>query len=410
MYHILFVDDEPRVLRGMRRQLQILLEECVMVSAESGPAALRILSESDTRFDAIITDIRMSGMDGIALLKQVQQLYPYMVRIVLTGHVERDSAIRSIGLAHQFLSKPCSAETLHLTIKNALDLRNLLTARQLKQLVARLDTLPSLPALYNQLLEEIYQRDASIGKISQIIAQDIGMTAKILQLVNSAFFGLRRQISDPAQAVVYLGLDTMKSLVLSVSVFEQLDAVSLDGTSLAQLQAHSLSVATLARQIAQAEQMERQVIDFAFTAGLLHEVGRLILITKLPQDYARVHKFMAAGIPLLHAEGLVFHATHAQVGAYLLGIWGLPYQVVEAVAHLHNPSVVSTQSGQFTALTAVHVANVLLHQQTAGAQINSMPQIDESYLTQLNYHGKLEQWRALVEKGGVVDGVGQQPG
>ncbi|GAB4455043.1 MAG: response regulator [Anaerolineae bacterium] len=398
MHHILFVDDEPRVLSGMRRQLYSLFDECVMVFVDSGPAALQLLQQPGNQFDVIVTDIRMPGMDGIALLKQVQQFYPHMVRIVLTGHVERDSAMRAVGLAHQLLSKPCTADTLRLTLKNAFALRDLLSSYKLKQLVARLNTVPSLPALYNELLDEIYRQEASISKIGQIIAQDIGMTAKILQLVNSAFFGLRRQISDPAQAVIYLGLDTVKSLVLSVHVFEQFMAAGQGGVSLGQLQEHSLAVATLARQIAVSEQVEHQVADFAFTAGLLHEVGRLILAANLPADYTRVNQLMAQGVHLLQAETQVFNATHAEVGAYLLGIWGLPDRVVEAVAYLFSPSAVAAGSDSFSALAAVHVANRLLHQQQPGPRANMMlPELDKFYLMQINCHGSWQAWQQRVE-------------
>lgn len=404
MIHILFVDDEPRVLRGMRRQFQMLLEECVMEFVESGPAALGVLSQPGTQFDVIITDIRMPGMDGITLLKHVQQLYPHMVRIVLTGHMERDVAMRSIGLAHQFLSKPCTADSMRLTIKKAFALRNLLTSHKIKQLVTRLDTLPSLPTLYNQLLDEISQRDASISKIGQIIAQDIGMTAKILQLVNSAFFGLRRQISDPAQAVVYLGLDTVKSLVLSVHVFEQFEAASRGGVSLVKLQAHSLAVAALARKIAQVEQVERQAVDFAFAGGLLHEVGRLILAANLPQDCIRVNQLLDQDYTLLEAEEKIFQATHTEVGAYLLGIWGLPDPIVEAVAYLLNPAAIAARSNQFTALTAVHVANVLMHRQQGESPTN--PQLDELYMTQISHHSTWDQWQALAETEGTASPAG----
>ncbi len=397
MHHILFVDDEPRVLGGIRRQLSSLFDECVIVFVESGAAALRVLAQPGNQFDVIITDIRMPGMDGITLLKRVQQLYPHMMRIVLSGHVERDSAMRAIGLAHQFLSKPCTADSLHLILKKAFVLRTLLTSLKLKQLVARLNTLPSLPILYNQLLDEIYQPDASINKIGQIIAQDIGMTAKILQLVNSAFFGLRRQISDPAQAVVYLGLDTVKSLVLSVHVFEQLRAAGQGGLSLTRLQEHSIAVGTLARKIAQAEQVDRQVEDYAFAAGILHEVGRLILAANLPHDYTQVGQLMEQGTHLIHAEEQIFGATHAEVGAYLLGIWGLPDPVVETVAFLFNPLDLPVQNQQFTALTAVHIANQLLHQQQSLTQPMMLPGLDKFYLLQINCLGKWEEWQAMVE-------------
>jgi len=392
--HILFVDDEPKILRGMRRQLNSMADKWYMAFAESGIDALDILGQSDTPYDVIVTDIRMPGIDGIELLKQVQKKFPHMVRIVLTGQVDRDSVIRAVGLAHQFLVKPCTAKTLQVTLSHAFSLRKLLNSNRLKKLVSQLKTLPSLPTLYKNLLSEIQKSDASVKKIGEIIAQDMSMTAKILQLVNSVFFGLRRHISNPTQAVMLLGLDTVKALVLSVHVFSQFNGVQLKKISLEQLQMHRLTVGAFAKRIAEAEGRDKQVADFAFTAGLLHDIGRLVLATNLPEEYVEALSLEETmKIDLLRAEQMVFEATHAEVGAYLLGIWGLPDEVVEALAFHHNPF--ENISKDFCALTAVHVANCLAHESRLLASPGNPPQINEPYLEQLGYRDRISEWRAL---------------
>ncbi|RME97901.1 MAG: HDOD domain-containing protein [Chloroflexi bacterium] len=392
---ILFVDDEPRVLRGMRRRLDWQTDEWDMTFVDSGRAALDTLAAAEP-FDVLITDIRMPGMDGIALLTQVQQQYPHMVRIVLSGHVDRNAAMRAVGLAHQFLAKPCEVDALRDTLEQAFSLRQMLNSESLKSLVAQLQTLPSLPGLFNELMSEIRSPNASIKRVGQIISQDMGMTAKILQLVNSAFFGLRRRVSDPTQAVMLLGLDTVKALVLSVHIFSQFSGATVGGVSLPLLQEHSMAVAALAKKISVAEQADQPQVDFAFTAGLLHDVGRLVLAANLPQAYNRALALVDDETSLLQAEQQVFGATHPQVGAYLLGIWGLPDQVVEALAFHHHPSQRSCRT--FCPLIAVHAANGLVHQFRHTTEPGAQPKLDVDYLTRLGYAQKLPAWNNLCRE------------
>ncbi len=390
---ILFVDDETRVLHGVRRQFMLAGHDWDMEFAGSGREALDILARSSVPFDVLVTDIRMPGMDGLALLQQVREQYPHLVRIVLTGHISRETAMRSVGLAHQFLAKPCSMEMIEATLTRAFAMRQLLASARLKQLIAQLNTLPSLPTLYNRLLREIQLPEANIKNVGQIIAQDIGMTAKILQLVNSAFFGLRRHVSNPSQAVMLLGLDTIKALVLSVHVFSQFRLAQLGEISLTQLQEHSLAVGTLAQKIIEQEQPnDHQVADFAFAAGLLHAVGRLVLAANLPADYSRALALARDNnLSLIEAERLVFEATHAEVGAYLLGIWGLPDPVVEALAYHPEPARCACPA--FGPLIAVHVANALLQESYQPG--TGLVLIDQNELDRLGYLDKLPEWRRL---------------
>jgi putative nucleotidyltransferase with HDIG domain len=402
---ILLVDDEPRVLRGMQRQLGLTPWDWEVVLAAGGVEALDILAESGPTFHVVVTDVRMPGMDGITLLKRVREDYPHLVRVVLSGHVDRTMALRTVGLAHQFISKPSSPEILQTTLEQAFNLRNLLSSRRLMQLVGQMNSLPSVPTMFQALLEEIQLPEANLQKIGEIISQDIGMTAKILQLVNSAFFGLRRRVSNPTQAVSLLGLDTVKALVLSAHVFSQFQGASLGAVSQEELQRHSLLVATLAKRIARYETSNNKLLtDYAFTAGLLHDTGRLVLAANLPDDYDHALRLVEQnGISLLEAEQTVFDATHAEVGAYLLGIWGLPDQVVEAVAYHHKPACYKCTG--FCPLIAVHSANALFREHYPGETPQTLPEIDEEFLKSHKLQGRLPHWReicvTLFEMAGV---------
>jgi HD-like signal output (HDOD) protein len=258
-----------------------------------------------------------------------------------------------------------------------------------------MDRLPSLPALYVEVVEQLKDPNTSLEAVGALMAQDMAMTAKILKLVNSAFFGLGRQISSAAEAATYLGLDTIKSLVLSIHVFSQY-ANQPGGFSIEALWAHSQSTAGLAKEIARLEEAGTKVMDEAFVAGLLHDTGKLVLASNFPLPYARVFESsLSSGIESLSAEERLFGANHAEVAGYLLGLWGLPIPVVEAVALHHHPRKCSHV--QFSPLTAVHAADVLAHWQTGTDDAPAGDACDLEYLRALGLEGRLEHWRAAAE-------------
>lgn len=394
---VLFVDDEPKILHGLRRKLHTMDHKWDMTFVDSGVQALETLSASQEPYDVVVTDMRMPGMNGVQFLEVVKERYPHTIRIVLTGQADKDAALRAIGLTHQFISKPCNTETLKASLEQARVLYDLLASPDLKHLIMQIDSLPSLPSLYYELMAELQAPNASIRKIGEIIAQDIAMAAKILQLVNSAFFGLSRHISDPVQAVLLLGLDTVKALVLSVHIFSQFNQIESKAISPESLQQHSLTVAMLARQIAEAEgAIEPQLVDYAFTAGLLHDLGKLLLAAKLPQKYEAAFQLATqAGIELPKAELEIFGATHAEVGAYLLGLWGLPYPIIEAVAFHHNPQ--ASLELKLNPLAAVYGANILVSEANSADEQKRPDQLNIAYLAALGLNERLPVWREFYQ-------------
>ncbi len=389
---ILFVDDETKVLQGLQRMLRPMRHEWEMSFAESGPAALQTLAEKP--LDVVVSDMRMPGMDGVQLLTEVMQRYPQIVRIVLSGQSDRETILRSVGPTHQYLSKPCDAELLKATVARACALQDLLSDETLKGLVSQMESLPSLPSLYLELMRELESSETSIKKVGEIISKDMGMTSKMLQLVNSAFFGLRQQVSNPAQAVSFLGLDTIKALVPSFHVFSQFDQARSSNPFLNGLWDHSMAVGTYAKQIAQAENQEEKVTANAFAAGLLHDSGKLVLAANLREKYFQIQsEARDKKIPLIEAEQKTLGAdvTHARVGAYLLGLWGLPDPIVEAVAFHHCPRQCLGQS--FTPLTAVHTANAFEHAARTENDKEVVSSLDLDYLMALGLGERVPTWQ-----------------
>lgn len=394
MIKILFVDDESKVLEGLQRMLRSMRHDWEMAFAEGGQAALERLAQEP--FDVVISDMRMPGKDGAQLLTEVMERYPQIVRIILSGHSDQEMIMRSVGPAHQYLSKPCDAETLKKTVTRACALRDLLASEKLRLLVSQMQALPSVPALYLELTQELESPEASINKVGEIIAQDLGMTAKILQMVNSAFFGLGRHVACPTEAASFIGLERVKALVLSVQVFSQFNSAELPHSFLTGIWSHCMLVAKLSELIAKAERQERQVVDAAFTAGLLHEAGKLVLASNLPKQYREVLALAESEhLTMDEAERQIFGAAHPEVGGYLLGLWGLPPALVEAVAFHHAPSQCPVDG--FNPLTAVHVGDLLEDERNQAERRVAIPPMDLDHLTKLGLLERLPAWRKACE-------------
>lgn len=385
---VLFVDDEPLVLKGLQRMLRAERQNWTLRFAGSGREALSLLSRE--AFDAVVTDLRMPEMDGAELLKTIMQLHPHMVRIVLSGEMDPGMMLRAVRCAHQVLAKPCSADSLKATLARAFSLRRMISSRKLQTLLSGLESLPSLPALYTEILVEIQSSNASPIKIGQIIARDVGMTAKILQLINSAFFGLPRRILIPHEAVSLLGYDTVKALVLSAKIFSQFDPNRIAGLSLHALWQHSQAAALCARSIMAADQQARRSWDEAFTAGVLHDLGKLVLAQNFPDRYRAVlEQARDSRRPVWELEAECFGASHAELGAFLLGLWGLGEEVIAAIAHHHRPQEESSPS-RVTAV--VYAANLLEHRLSAAMADTPEAAVDEDHLRRLGIAGQLAAW------------------
>ena len=391
MKHILFVDDEPLVLQGLERMLRPMREKWEMRFVASGAQALAAMAA--TPADVVVADMRMPGMDGAQLLKEIMRSYPATVRLILSGFTEKNVIARCVGVAHQYLAKPCEPATLQATIERVTNLEHTLQAGALQRLVGRLERLPSLPALYTEILQCLQNPNADLADVGALIAHDLGMAAKVLKLVNSAFFGLPQPIANPAEAVLYLGLDNVKSVVLAAKTFGQFQEIKVPGFDADALWQHSLHTAGAAQRIARQQHGLRAVAEQAFVAGLLHDVGKLILATNLREQYTALRP-PATGDdrPMWEIERGVFGASHADVGGYLLGLWGLPAPVVEAIALHHYPAIMT--GGEFAPLKAVHVANAFAHHTAPRADEG----IDLDYLKQLGVDGNLEEWRALCQQ------------
>jgi len=389
MIRILFVDDEPNVIQAMRRTMHCMRSEWDMEFVTSGPEALQCLAKNPA--DVIVSDMRMPGMDGWQLLAEVKKLYPQTVRLVLSGYAEPGAIMRLVGTAHQYIAKPGESEVLKTAIAQTHLMRRLLSSDEIALMVGNVGTLPSFPKAFQEISSCLKHPSATVTEAARIIGRDVAMTANIMKLVNSAFFGARRPVSSVDRAVAFLGLDTLTALVLGHGLFQSGGSNATEA-----LWSHSFRTAIAARAIAQHERLPAQRVDEAFLTGMLHDVGRVVFATRMSGS---------AGAQLRSSADTMMQVDqhHAEVGAYLLGLWGFPSHIVAAVALHHTPSQRADTGFDLTAI--VHVADRLVHSESGVSQTQDFG-IEPGLLEPLGLADHLPQWSTAV---GHVESEQKEP-
>jgi HD-like signal output (HDOD) protein len=386
---VMFVDDERDVLDGLCDAMYCYDRGWRMRFAVSGEAALAELESEPA--DVIVTDLQMPGMDGTALLARVQERYPATIRIVLSGYADTGMVARAAMVAHRLLAKPCKADELGLVVERSCALHELTKQAELYRVTAAAGTLPSCPGLYMEITRLIADPATGPDEIAQAIELDTAMTAKVLQLANSAFFGIGRRVNRVRDAVVYLGVDAIKTLILSVEAVGKLAPTGVAGFSIEQFQLHATLVASIAAGILPKGAAQQDAI----TAALLHDIGVLISIADDRERWRRINEeAQRRQLPLQDVEQETQGITHAATGAYLLSLWGLPDGVVEAVAHHHDPGVVL--GAGLDAVAAVHIADALAHEVQPFDGGPAPPMLDETFVDRLAVGTRLDEWRALA--------------
>jgi len=393
---ILFVDDESNVLDGIRRMLHGDRKRWQIDFAVGGEAALQKCEAA--QFDVVVSDMRMPGMDGATLLGHIRDRYPNTVRIVLSGYAEAALATQVVHVAHRFLNKPCNATELQTTIERVCTLQDLLCTPEIRQVIGAVGALPSLSSTYTALTQAVQNPDTSINHVADIIEQDIAMSAKVLQLVNSAFFGLAQRVTSLQSAVVHLGMETIKNLALASETFRVFSPHSggIPPSVYEAIQQHSHRTASIAWRLP----VEAKDRDATALAALLHDIGRLVLASKMPDRFHAVtSRTRERECEPFEAEEELLHTSHAEIGAYLLGLWGMPNVVVEAIAHHHRPTRIP-HSG-FDSSIAIYVADLLANElETDGVDSASreleLAESDRACLEKLGILHRFAEFRALA--------------
>lgn len=399
MQRLVIVYDGPRSPCGIEDQLKSQGDCWDSVCVTSGEAALEALRAQPV--DVLITDVRLPGMDGAGLLQRVQAESPGTMRIILTAQDEQQASMRAIGFAHQVLAKPCDPAALMAMLDRAHGVRNIVTCEEVRRMVGRLMALPARPELHSQIVRSLRDPDVTNEQVANLIERDMGMVAKMLQVANSGFFGAPQRITRISEAVGFLGFRMIENLAFSLAVFDSGRKVS--GIDVGSLQRHGLHTGLIARALVS----EPQDADDAFLAGVLHDIGIYLAAAHLPEAFREATDAQRAQRqPLFAVETQLWGGSHAAIGAYLLGLWNLPMNIVEAVALHHS---LHDARARTELVAVVHVADVFAHEIALApcpVELDPPPTLDLAFLDSAGYLGQLDAWRAMANEqfaGGMKD-------
>lgn len=388
---ILFVDDDSNLLDGLQDALRAYRHRWKMTFVSSGADALAVLQAQP--HDVIVSDLRMPVMDGARLLELARDLCPGAVRIVLSGQAEVDVVVRAAAVAHRLIAKPCVAADLANVIERSCALRDMSTRVEFVRRAMGVSALPSVPRIYAELTDVLISPTAGAADVARVVERDIAMAAKVLQLANSAYFGRRSPVSNISSAVAYLGVEVLRALVLAAETFQEFIVdPPIPGFDVEALHRHCTSVARVAGALIG----QHAAQDGVFAAGLLHEVGLLVLASQNREDLAET---LALAREQQHhiseIEQARYGVTHAELGAHLLALWGLPHPVIEAVARHHDDRWPDLQWGTVPAL---YVANALVEELEAERLPNPLCplKLDHDYLDRVGVATSLNRWRELA--------------
>lgn len=340
--------------------------------AEGARAALTLAEQ--TTYDVIVSDMKMPGMSGVEFLRIIKERYPSTVRLILSGYSDRDLILQTVCVAHGFLSKPCNVNELVEAIRHSLQVREIYLDENIKQLLNSIERIPSIPHSYIEIVTQLESETSSIDEICAIIERDPLVCAKILHLSNSSYFCQQQEVSSLEVAVSTIGVEILKSLFLVSSIFSSLDMGPEESEYVDRLIDYCVQVSRISERITESSPANsEEMVQKSLAAGLLHKVGEVFLLSQGPAIYKRFHE-----------------ANSAKVSAYLLGIWGLPTAIVEAVAFYAQPS--ESVSSTFCAATALHIARALLPEPVFQAP-DRAPVLDAAYLARLGESSSLDDWR-----------------
>lgn len=385
MRKLLFATADPQTRGALQEALRSHQDKWQSLIVSTAEAAQDRLAETD--WDAVVADL--DAEIGRVILLQARESFPEVARIGVVS--QKHLKVPQLAFAHQIVSDFLELADLNVAVERSCRLRDLLRGERICRTIGELGELPSAPGVYLKLLEKLNVPDTSVAEIAEIIEGDVAISAKLLQVVNSIVFRTSREIVTVKMAAGFLGLDVVKNVILSLETFQAFENLpSIPHFSLTGLQAHCRLTAAMAGRM----RLAGEIRDAAIVAGLLHDIGKLVLAYKMPERFARLlARGRAEHLPLYRVEEEMWGITHAEVGAYLLGLWGLPIPVTEAIAFHHAPAAVPHR--RFDTVGAVYVANLLAHEVEGSAEEREW---DWGFLESLGVASQVPEWKAMAEQ------------
>jgi HD-like signal output (HDOD) protein len=388
---ILYLEEDPRQVAELIRELG-QKSEWQVAHAKTPQEAKAIAAKQP--IDVALLSATMGDMDPVAVAEELTQIHKKITIFVLAPDAEAGGGLAYASGRFQWLTKPCPPETLISAVERMAALVSWLTNNTTIDLVAGLHSLPTMPSNYQGVIRAIHSPNSSIQEIADAVEKDMGITSRVLQVANSAYYGYSKKITSPMEASMLLGIDTLKSLVRYTHVLNNFPQTPATNAVFDAVWRHSAGVAAVARKIVVLQTNDEALGDEAFTAALLHDIGKVVLTSLKPEEYKAVIRQAAESkIPIHNVERIKLQTTHAETGAYLLSLWGIPFSILEAVAWHHYPR--ECREKKFSALTAVHVANVAEHQRQQTDDQRTIPTLDEVYLREVGVWEEAQEWVKL---------------
>ena len=392
---ILLAVTDPQTLADINQTLGAGWEATSVASEADALAQLE-----ERSFDALLVDFNLGSPDASELLNQTLEKRPETSRFLLAYEADLALIAAKVLGSHQILPKPIEPASLKTRIENGVNDSN---ANESDSEPAKdAGGSPIIPSIYSEVLEAIESPGVADADVGDIIARDAELTAEVLRLTRSAYMGLPRNLSDPVEAVESLGLETVKALVMALRFLAEHSHLKRGYLSLDQLWQHSTKVAQIARDLVLFETKDRTLASQALVAGLLHDLGKVVLATNFDDLYGRVHSLARKQpVPLWDVEKEMFGANHGEIGACLAGMWDMPSCIVEAAAFHHEPPL--GEHEHLTPLAAVHIANVLERELRPSDEFRVAPIINTTFLNELGLLQRLPVWRATSANRGSAD-------
>jgi HD-like signal output (HDOD) protein/CheY-like chemotaxis protein len=384
---IYIVDDEPLIAEMLG---QYLTYSCKAWQVRCFTQPGVVIEESRTRKpNVVISDFRMPEMTGTAMLEEIRQIAPESIRVLISGYIHSKALDNRLSSAHQYLAKPFSMPDIRGKIQKALNALEGFQNEKVRHEVLALRTLPALPKIYYQLLATLEDTESSYSQVEAILSKDTAIIAKVLQMANSPLFGgqSRATVTDLLQCITILGTERLKAVVLSHQVFKSYPNIP-ECFYPENITQHRMDTADLAYGFAKAMKLNEEQARDAYVAGLLHDLGRLVLIDNFaPEHEAARQQAKAEGKPLAEMEKSVFQISHADVLGFLVALWGMRDRIAHALTYQDHPWNAPTEESQKTA-AAVYLAHYKAHLAHSSEQF-VQPALNEDYL-------KKNDWMSLL--------------
>lgn len=389
--------DEQGGLAGWSREIEGSEFNWAFVRLDSKQSLIDQLEQNT--FDAVILPCSMRAVVDIELMAKLARIQPQAVRVFLGAEFwNAGHKAKAAEIAHRIYPNNVSIKQVGEELEYQVKLVKLLNRSSLQAYVSTVGCLPSPPSMYRQLTEAVNSDVADLTEISEIIEQDPSVVAQIMKQVNSAFFGFNRQISDLREAISLLGVRNLRSMALSSQLNKQFkQGDGWNQFSFEQMGQRSLLVARLAQALSKRAGASKAVQDQAFLAGLLHDLGVMIMAAHDPAQYKKLITYaVKKQKPIYLVEKAACGFFHGEVAAALLALWNLPPQVVEAVMLHHVPHLSSAT--EFSPLTAVHVADAMLPSVDVAGECDLASSLSLRYLDQVGVMDEVPQWRIVANE------------